>query len=812
MQPSLLGVGDNKITPGHARASDLVNDLANIYKLANSGAQPLSRTSSPPPGMTFPTRVQQTPHSAHTNRTSPGNNSIYSSSSPKSAPSAKQKPLVKPFSPQLVREGFAFAFPTKEQEKLLQAEGRGVLTMDQSDRGSVTTPSRSTTSVPPGFSPLRNATTAAYHEKLDAASLAPSLTSPKVAPSSIGRSFVSNLGLDASESFSGLSSDSFSSAIAAITSPRGHACSREALLQAEALKIAKTLRLSSPPPPDNPILPKQPPLNPQHRKAPRKKGSKDKFEGRTAAPSRLHERYRKKYDNVTLAELKVARPPRRIQKKYSNELERNIAITRIAQAHNAKIDMRRAIEKERLRFLKKLKVPRDSRLVDRELSDFGNSNSMRSFGSSGQFLPKRREQRDRLHLNGRHGGVGSKREDQLRLAYIQTLKKLASQQSHGGRSKNNVYTVSDRVTGDMTNGTGNEDNFKATTNGHSNNSNGANSHNGHNGHNRATAQLTTLEQSALPSVLTVDDLTVSAFDGRQLVAKDIEICRQNCRTMMAFAREILILAESDFSFSASLCEHMAKETVMVATSFESGEKVRELHKEKLDANFKILRSRNARMFHEVDACDIETSLQASMEKNQTEREGLNWSGSFDIVWLQLPHTGGTCKTNSQLIKRFLANVGRVLKPNGMVYLTLYGMQVAHWKVPLHAEAGRMNPVLKIPFGTSVFPAVWSIYNPKVGFSDTYFDILRQPCDTLVFVQNEFTPVSNLNSINHSTAQHLQNFNVKTIADLSVLDERLAHRGFDIDQNMAELVKKAKQWFLSWGTRIPVQINSLAQIV
>merc|ERR1719433_1254913 len=271
-------------------------------------------------------------------------------------------------------------------------------------------------------------------------------------------------------------------------------------------------------------------------------------------------------------------------------------------------------------------------------------------------------------------------------------------------------------------------------------------HMGHQMHGRGPRnELVTLTQSTLISVLTMDDLEEPEFDGRQLVAKEVETCKSKLRTMLSFAKEILVLAESDFSFSASLCEFMIPETKMIATSFESEEKLSDYHKETFDENIGILKEHKASVFHEVDAGDIETTLGKSMLK-KPDQSALKWSGTFDIVWLQLPHTGGTCKTNSKLIKRYLASVGRVLKPNGMAYLTLYGLQVAHWKLPLHAEAGRMNPVMKIPFGTGVFPAIWTIYNPRVGFSDTYFDILRQPCDTFIFVQNEFTPVHNFSAV------------------------------------------------------------------
>merc|ERR1719471_1230200 len=253
---------------------------------------------------------------------------------------------------------------------------------------------------------------------------------------------------------------------------------------------------------------------------------------------------------------------------------------------------------------------------------------------------------------------------------------------------------------------------------------------------------------------------------------------------------------------------MRPDAKMIATSFENGEKLREFHKEKFEENFEVLKSHNASMYHEVDAGDIEKTLGRAMAKQREKSDTLNWSGTFDIVWLQLPHTGGTCKTNSNLIKRFLASVGRVLKPNGMTYLTLYGLQVSYWKVPLHAENARMNPVLRIPFGTSVFPAVWVSYAPKVGFSDTYFDIMRQPCDTYVFVQNEFTGVHNFSCINPSVARKLAGMNVKTIADLSVLNNRLS----TIDPGLEALIIQAKGWFEKWGSEIPTQINALQAIV
>jgi len=325
--------------------------------------------------------------------------------------------------------------------------------------------------------------------------------------------------------------------------------------------------------------------------------------------------------------------------------------------------------------------------------------------------------------------------------------------------------------------------------------------------NKHITSLRTLEQSTLPTILTMADLHAPEDNGRQQIAKDIESCRNNCRTIMSFAEDILILAESDFSFSAGLTEFMPEGCRMVATSFEPEAKLKEFHKEKLEEHLTVLKEANASVFHDVDAGDIFTTLNKSMDKNPEKRDAIKgYTGTYDIVWLQLPHTGGTCKTNSALLKRYLTSVGRVLKPNGMAYLTLYGLQVAHWKLPLHAEAGRMNPVMKIPFGTGVFPAIWTIYNPRVGFSDTYFDILRQPCDTFIFVQNEFTPVHNFSAVTQNTAKELAGMGVKTIADLSVLDRRL--RSNNLDPALQHLIFQAKRWFREWMIKIPAQIEAL----
>jgi len=312
----------------------------------------------------------------------------------------------------------------------------------------------------------------------------------------------------------------------------------------------------------------------------------------------------------------------------------------------------------------------------------------------------------------------------------------------------------------------------------------------------------------LPQVpLIVDDI-----DDRQLVAKEVNLCIKNLRSLLHFAKEVLILAESDFSFSSSLVDHTPTDSYMIATSFDSEEKLEELHKEKLENHLKILRDHNASILHDVDATQIEETLEASIRSKSPEVQDMirtSWSGQFDLVWIQLPHTGGTAKTNSMMIQRFLSSVGRVLKPNGLVFMTLYGMQVDHWKVSQHALAAEMAHVLKVPFNTTIYPAIWTRYNPKVGFSNGYFDILRHPCDTFVFAQNEFTCVSKLKPVDSKILSGLRSVKINTIGDLAVADKRL--RLGDVDPKFIRLIQQAKGWFRDWYellTKLPKIIQSL----
>lgn len=562
--------------------------------------------------------------------------------------------------------------------------------------------------------------------------------------------------------------------------------SREELLQREAYRIAKSLKLGSPPPPDNPIIPKQSSTksgletydrirNPEKLASanPMNDQLKKTFEGFKTASQRLHERYRRKYDKVTLAEIK---PARRITKKYSNELERKLAVRRIAAAHGPKIDLVRAISADRKH--KDNPVFRQAREEFPGLFNTGKGEALAREYSSPTLGRKMDYQLSRLR---------ELREERA------SQRLFAAQQREAERAAFvNSFKFNNNNQAMMYRG---------------NNHRGSKSRVGDN--DGPITELTTLKQSTLPTVLTIEHLKEPEYDGRQLVAKHIDACKQNTRDMLRFAKEILILAESDFSFSASLVEYLPRGCKMIATSFESEEKLQEFHKETFTKHMSMLDQGNVTVFHEIDAMDIENTLSNAMRKNPEKMEQSDWSGTFDIVWLQLPHTGGTCKTNSNLIKKFLACSGRVLKPNGMVYLTLYGMQVAHWKVPLHAEAARMNPVLSIPFGTNIFPSIWQTYQPRVGFSDTYFDILRQPCDTLVFVQNEFTPAANFSAITPLIAHKLSRMGVLTIADLSILDRRLQNR---IEPGLQSLIMQAKMWFHNWGTMIPRQINALATIV
>jgi len=302
-------------------------------------------------------------------------------------------------------------------------------------------------------------------------------------------------------------------------------------------------------------------------------------------------------------------------------------------------------------------------------------------------------------------------------------------------------------------------------------------------------------QSRLPQVpLTVDDV-----DDRQLVAQDVNLCMQNLRCLLHLSREVLILAESDFSFSSALVDYMPKNSHMVATSFESDEKLQELHKEKLENHKKILLEHNATILHNIDACCIEETIIAAIEKKSKDEQdliGSRWSGHFDLVWIQLPHTGGSTKTNSSMIQRFLGTVGRVLKPNGLVFITLYGMQVDHWKVSQHAKSAEMVHVFKVPFNTDIYPAIWTRYNPKVGFSNGQFDILRHPCETFVFAQNEFTCVSKLKAVDKKILSGLRKVKINTISDLAAADKRLLTD--DVDPKFMTLIRQAKAWFQVWG--------------
>jgi len=293
-------------------------------------------------------------------------------------------------------------------------------------------------------------------------------------------------------------------------------------------------------------------------------------------------------------------------------------------------------------------------------------------------------------------------------------------------------------------------------------------------------------------------LIVDNVDDCQLVAKEVNSCIQNLRSLLHLSKEILILAESDFSFSSALVEHTPKDSFMIATSFESEEKLQDLHKEKLENHLKILRDHNAAILHDVDASQIEETLEASIRRRSPEEQDMiwkPWSGQFDLVWIQLPHTGGTAKTNSLMIQRFLSSVGRVLKPNGLVFMTLYGMQVDHWRVSQHAQTAEMTHVFKVPFNTTIYPAIWTRYNPKVGFSNGYFDILRHPCDTFVFAQNEFTCVSKLKPVDSKILRGLRMVKINTIADLADADKRLLSN--DVDPKFIRLIHQAKVWLQVW---------------
>lgn len=312
------------------------------------------------------------------------------------------------------------------------------------------------------------------------------------------------------------------------------------------------------------------------------------------------------------------------------------------------------------------------------------------------------------------------------------------------------------------------------------------------------------------SVLPQVPLIVDEDDDRQLVAKEVHLCIQNIRTLLSSAKEILILAESDFSFSSALVDYLPEGSHMVATSFESEEKLQELHKEKLENHLKILKSHNATVLHDIDARCIEETLEAAIRKRSPEEQEVirsRWSGHFDLVWIQLPHTGGVAKTNSMLIERFLSTVGRALKPNGLIFMTLYGMQVDHWKVALHAQAAELVHVFKIPFNTSIYPAIWTRYNPKVGFSNDYFDILRYPCDSYVFAQNEFTCVSKLKAVDSKILVGLRTVKINTIGDLAEADRRLLSN--DVDPKFIRLIHQAKAWLQKW-TQLQHEIPELVQ--
>lgn len=126
----------------------------------------------------------------------------------------------------------------------------------------------------------------------------------------------------------------------------------------------------------------------------------------------------------------------------------------------------------------------------------------------------------------------------------------------------------------------------------------------------------------------------------------------------------LLLGEADFSFACALVKkqlpsHPNFGQAIIATAFESEEKLREKYQSTFDAHVQFLREHSVTLLFNVDAQELHLHPVLSGKK-------------FDCVHFNFPHDGSSYKTGrlKEILRRFFESAYRVQDLAGRVYMAL----------------------------------------------------------------------------------------------------------------------------------------------
>ncbi|KAH7859469.1 hypothetical protein Vadar_001508 [Vaccinium darrowii] len=172
-------------------------------------------------------------------------------------------------------------------------------------------------------------------------------------------------------------------------------------------------------------------------------------------------------------------------------------------------------------------------------------------------------------------------------------------------------------------------------------------------------------------------------------------------------QKILLVGEGDFSFSASLARAFGTARNIIATSLDSTEYVSRNYRRAM-SNIESLRSRGAKVMHEVDATKM---------ANQILLQGM----TFDRIVFNFPLSGffpeesreSNLRRERELVRLFIANARKLIIEGGEIHVTHKSNNgfFRQWKLEELAASEGLQLIDKMHFNFTDFPG----YRTKYGF-------------------------------------------------------------------------------------------------